>query len=78
MKVQVDVRELIVEGLPEADRTAFGQRLREELSVRLGADKPDFASGHVESFSTFRKLPLERATDAAPEVARAVQRGVSK
>jgi len=87
MKVDLRVRELVIEGLADGDREAFTRRLQQELARRLQAGEltgdavgrePGGVTRKVASRSLTTDRPLERAADAADEVARVVQREVSR
>jgi hypothetical protein len=78
MKVEIDVKELIVEGLPATDRADFARRLEHELSRRLGPDVPEAGTRAMREVRVERSRPLTSASDAAADVARVVQRRIRK
>ena len=67
MKVEIDVKELIVEGLPAADRADFARRLEHELSRRLRPGAAEAGTRALREVRVERSRPLPSASDAAAD-----------
>ena len=78
MKVEIDVKELIVEDLPAVDRGDFARRLEHELSRCLRPGAAEAGTRAIREVRVERSRLLTSASDAAADVARVVHRRIHK
>lgn len=73
MRVRIDVRELVLHGLPRGEGRAFAHHLEDEVSRLVSADAVPSPRA-VDEVRVELTGPATSGTEAAAEVARAVSR----
>ena len=78
MKVEIDIDELVVEGLLAVDRADFARRLERELSRCLELGSTGAGMSAIREVRVEHSRPLTSAADAASDVARVVQERIPR